>query len=72
MGDLQNKYINENNLSMKQLQDSIDKCVNEVAKQKGISVVLKKEATFYVNDIPNITDDVVKILNERYNKVEKK
>ncbi len=72
LGDLQNKYINENNLSMKQLQDSIDKCVNEVAKQKGISVVLKKEATFYVNDIPNITDDVVKILNERYNKVEKK
>lgn len=72
MNDLQNKYINENSLSTKQLQDSIDKCISEYAKAKGISVVLKKEATYYVNDIPNITNDIVKILNEHYNKVEQK
>ena len=51
MNDLQNKFVNENNL---------------------ISVVLDKKATYYVNGIPNITNDIVKILNERYNKVEKK
>ena len=35
-------------------------------------MVLDKKATYYVNGIPNITNDIVKILNERYNKVEKK
>lgn len=72
MGNLQNQLANESNLNAKQLQDSIDNCVNEYAKVKGISVVLKKEATFYVNGIPDITNDIVKILNERYNKVSEK
>ena len=72
MNDLQNKFVNENNLSLKQLNDSIDKCISEYAKKNGISVVLDKKATYYVNGIPNITNDIVKILNERYNKVEKK
>lgn len=72
LNDLQNKFINENDLSLKQLNDSIEKCISEYAKKHGYSVVLDKKTTYYVNDIPNITDDIVKILNERYNKVEKK
>lgn len=33
MNDLQNKFVNENNLSLKQLNDSIDKCISEYAKR---------------------------------------
>lgn len=72
MANLQNQLSNEMALNTKQLNDSIDKCVSEYAKQKGISVVLDKKTSWYIDNIPNITDDIVKILNERYNKVEKK
>ena len=72
MANLQNQLSNEMALNTKQLNDSIDKCVSEYAKQKGISVVLDKKTSWYIDNIPNITDDILKILNERYNKVEKK
>lgn len=72
MANLQNQLSNEMALNTKQLNDSIDKCVSEYAKQKGISVVLDKKTSWYIDNIPNITDDIVKILNERYNKIEKK
>ncbi len=72
LANLQNQLSNEMALNTKQLNDSIDKCVSEYAKQKGISVVLDKKTSWYIDNIPNITDDIVKILNERYNKVEKK
>lgn len=72
MANLQNQLSNEMALNTKQLNDSIDKCVSEYAKQKGISVVLDKKTSWYIDNIPNITDDIVKILNERYNKVEKR
>ena len=72
MANLQNQLSNEMALNTKQLNDSIDKCVSEYAKQKGISVVLDKKTSWYIDNIPNITDDIVKILNERFNKVEKK
>ena len=42
MANLQNQLSNEMALNTKQLNDSIDKCVSEYAKQKGISVVLDK------------------------------
>ena len=57
---------------MYQVYDSFDKCISEYSKINVISVVIDKKATYYVNGIPNITNDIVKILNERYNKVEKK
>ena len=72
MANLQNQLANEMGLSNKQLNDSINKCVNEYAKKQGLSVVLRKEATWYLNGVPDVTEDIVKILNERYNKVEKK
>ena len=72
MANLQNQLANEMGLSNKQLNDSINKCVNEYAKKKELSVVLRKEATWYLVGVPDVTEDIVKILNERYNKVEKK
>lgn len=72
MANLQNQLGNESGLSQKQLSDSINKCVSEYAKQKGYTVVLDKKTTWYINDVPDITDELVKILNGRYNKVEKK
>ena len=44
----------------------------EYAKKNGIGVVLDKKSSFYVDGITNITDEVVKELNSRYVKVEKK
>ncbi len=69
MVNLQNTLGTEMGQSTKQLQDSINKCVKEYAKEHNISVVLDKSQTWYVNNIPNITNDIVKILNTRYTKV---
>ena len=68
----ESQLTEEINLSMKQVGDSIDKCVKEYAKKNGIGVVLDKKSSFYVDGITNITDEVVKELNSRYVKVEKK
>jgi len=72
MVNLQSQLANEMSLSTKQLNDSINKCVSEYAKKEGFTLVLDKKTTWYVDGIPNVTDDIVKILNARYNKVEKK
>ena len=72
LASLESQLTEEINLSMKQVGDSIDKCVKEYAKKNGIGVVLDKKSSFYVDGITNITDEVVKELNSRYVKVEKK
>ena len=72
LASLESQLTEEINLSMKQVGDSIDKCVKEYAKKNGMGVVLDEKSSFYVDGITNITDEVVKELNSRYVKVEKK
>lgn len=55
-----------------QLNDSIDAFIKEYNKTKGYDAILFKAAGVYFNPALDITDEVIKGLNERYNKVSKK
>ena len=48
------------------------KYIAEYSEKQGYTLVLRKAATWYVGDIDDITADVVKGLNARYNKVDTK
>ncbi|MDY6251410.1 MAG: OmpH family outer membrane protein [Bacteroidales bacterium] len=63
------KTLQENS---QQLQDSIDNYVKIYAKQKGYDMILSKASTFYIDPKYDVTDEVVKGLNQRYTKVAKK
>lgn len=56
----------------KQLNDSVDNFLKGYAKEKGYDIILRKQAAMYIDEKYDITDDVVKGLNKRYNKVEQK
>ena len=54
-----------------QLQDSIKSYMEVYSKANGYDAVLLKSAGFYFNPALDITENVVKGLNERYNKLAK-
>ncbi len=72
LGNLQQNIQNELSQSQQQLLDSINNFMQEYAKQKGYDMVLKKEATLYIDPRFDVTDDVIEGLNKRYTKVAKK
>lgn len=55
-----------------QLNDSIEAFIKDYNKSKGYDAILFKAAGVYFNPSLDITAEVIKGLNERYNKVEKK
>ena len=55
----------------KTIQDSIESYIKIYNAQKGYDAILMKAATLYINPALDVTDEVVKGLNERYNKVKK-
>lgn len=55
-----------------QLADSIQTFIKEYNKTKGYDAILFKAAGVYFNPALDITDEVIKGLNERYTKVAKK
>ena len=57
---------------LKDAEEICDKYTCEDFKKQGYTLVLRKAATWYVGDIDDITADVVKGLNARYNKVDTK
>ncbi|MBR6283973.1 MAG: OmpH family outer membrane protein [Muribaculaceae bacterium] len=72
LGNLQQNIQNELGQSQQQLLDSINNFMKEYARQKGYDMVLKKEATLYIDPKYDVTDEVVEGLNKRYTKVAKK
>ncbi|MBR1543412.1 MAG: OmpH family outer membrane protein [Muribaculaceae bacterium] len=72
MAGLQQSIQNEVAQNTQQLTDSITNFMTEYAKQRGYSMILRKPATFYIDPALDVTDDVIKGLNKRYNKVEAK
>lgn len=72
MANLQRSVQNELLMNTQQLNDSVDKFIAEYAKANGYTIVLRKAATWYVGDVDDITADVIKGLNDRYNKVDSK
>ncbi|MFI3239571.1 MAG: OmpH family outer membrane protein [Bacteroidales bacterium] len=67
--NLQRTIQNDLQQSNIELNDSIEKFMNEYAKSNGYDVILQKAAAFYIGSGYDVTSDVVTKLNARYNKV---
>lgn len=72
VGNLQRTMQNELQQSNIQLNDSIENFIKQYIKEKGYDMVLRKAATFYIDPKYDVTAEVIKGLNARYNKVESK
>lgn len=72
LGRLQHNTEMELAQQQQQLNDSIEAFIKDYNKTKGYDAILFKAAGVYFNPSLDITKDVIKGLNERYNKVEKK
>ncbi len=72
MASLQRSAQNELLQNQIQLNDSVENFLKEYNKEKGYDIILDKAATFIINPAFDITDEIIKGLNARYNKVEPK
>lgn len=72
MAGLQRNTEIELSQQQQQLNDSIEAFIKDYNKTKGYDAILFKAAGVYFNPALDITDEVIKGLNERYNKVSKK
>lgn len=72
LGQLQQELQNELLQNNIQLNDSIDNFLKEYNKVKHYDMILKKEATVFIDEKYDITKEVIEGLNKRYVKVEKK
>lgn len=68
---LQNNILNAQMEAQKTVNDSISSFIKEYNKKYGYDAILLKGATLYIDPRLDITDDVIKGLNARYNKVKK-
>jgi len=69
MANLQQSIENELAQCQQQLLDSIENFMKFYAQKNKLSMVMRKSATLYIDPKFDVTDDVVKGLNDRYNKV---
>lgn len=68
---MQGNYEKQAMQMQKTIQDSIESYIKIYNAQKGYDAIFMKAATLYINPALDVTDEVVKGLNERYNKVKK-
>ena len=68
---LQNNILNAQMEAQKTVNDSISSFIKEYNKKYGYDAIHLKGATLYIDPRLDITDDVIKGLNARYNKVKK-
>lgn len=70
IAQLQNQYyqtLNQANYRMIQLLNSeVSKAAEEVAKDRGLSIVLNEDACFYFNNTNDITSNVITEMNGSY------
>ena len=60
------ELLREQNQLARQLLDEIDQAVAEYAKANGFSVILDERSLLYGEDVYDVTDAVLKLLNQRY------
>ena len=60
------EFVQEQNQLAKQILDEIDQAVAEYAKANGFSVILDDRSLLYGEDAYDVTDAVLKVLNQRY------
>ena len=71
LGNLQRTTELEISQLQNQLQDSIQSYIKIFSEKNGYDAVLLKSAGLYFNPALDVTEEVVKGLNSRYNKVAK-
>lgn len=70
-GSLQANYEKEAMQMQKNVRDSIVAYIKIYNKDYGYDAIFMKDAALYINPDLDVTADIVKGLNERYNKVKK-
>jgi len=68
----QRELVRERNQAAKQILDEIEQSVSEYAKTNGFSVILDQRSLLYGQDAYDITDKVLRMLNDRYAATAKK
>lgn len=68
---LRNNYDKQAMQMQQTIEDSIKSYIKIYNAQKGYDAIFMKAATLYIDPALDITDEIVKGLNERYNKVKK-
>lgn len=71
LGKLQVSIQNQMAQAQKTINDSIESYIKEYNKTRGYDAIFMKGATLYINPALDITGEIIKGLNERYNKVKK-
>lgn len=71
LGKMQNNLLNAQAEAQKIVNDSIMSYIKEYNKKYGYDAIFFKAATLYIKPELDITEDVVKGLNARYNKAKK-
>ena len=66
--NIQNELLQHNI----QLNDSVETFITAYNKAKGYEIIFDKAACLFIDEKYDITDEIIKGLNERYNKVESK
>lgn len=69
--DLQGNYEKQAMQMQKAVKDSIVNYVKIYNEKYGYDAIFMKDAALYINPELDITDEIIKGLNERYNKVKK-
>ena len=59
-------FVRERNKLAKTILDEIGAAVNDYAKTNGYAMILDQRSLLYGADVQNVTDDILKMLNERY------
>jgi outer membrane protein len=57
---------------IREILDEIDQGIQEYAKSKGYTIIFNSKALLYKQDKLDITDEVIKYLNNKYKKEKKK
>lgn len=68
---LQSNYEKQSMEMQKSVRDSIINYIKIYNKDLGYDAIFMKDAALYINPDLDVTEDIVKGLNERYNKVKK-
>ena len=71
MGELQKQFEQAAMKAQTAIQDSINSYIEDYNAKHGYDAIFVKSAALHFNPALDITDEIVKGLNERYNKVKK-
>lgn len=66
--ELQIDLRRERDKMVREILQEIDKAIEEYARKEGYSIILHNKVLLYGDERADLTDEIVKILNQRYKK----